>query len=97
LVHDTKTGKNVPNDHKPCQKAVNYTKWPYVIPNGHKIYQHFPIEGPPKFTKIGIFGLKTNHLAILTYIVSGKKETNIEKAGVDLINYFGRKFHQFFN
>jgi hypothetical protein len=35
------------------------------IPNGHKIYQHFPIKGPPKFTQIWIFGLKRNHLATL--------------------------------
>jgi hypothetical protein len=28
------------------------------IPNGHKIYQHFPFQGPSKFTQIGIFGLK---------------------------------------
>jgi hypothetical protein len=25
----------------------------------------FPIKGPPKFTQIGIFGLKRNHLATL--------------------------------
>jgi hypothetical protein len=30
-----------------------------------KIYQHFPFSGSPKFTQIGIFGLKTNHLANL--------------------------------
>jgi hypothetical protein len=29
------------------------------------MYQHFPFQGPPKFTQIGIFGLKTNHLATL--------------------------------
>jgi hypothetical protein len=33
--------------------------------NGHKL-QHFPFQGPPNFTKIGILGLKTNHLATLT-------------------------------
>jgi hypothetical protein len=27
--------------------------------------QHFPFQGPPKFTNIGIFGLKINHLATL--------------------------------
>jgi hypothetical protein len=27
------------------------------------LYQYFPIQGPPKFTQIGIFGLKRNHLA----------------------------------
>jgi hypothetical protein len=30
-----------------------------------KIYQHFPFKGPPKFTQIGIFGLKIYHLATL--------------------------------
>jgi hypothetical protein len=29
------------------------------------MYQHLSIEGPPIFTQIGIFGLKTNHLATL--------------------------------
>jgi hypothetical protein len=38
--------------------ALKYSKW-------SKIYQHFPIKGPPNFTKIGIFGLKINHLATL--------------------------------
>jgi hypothetical protein len=30
-----------------------------------KKYQHFPFQGPPKFTQIAIFGLKINHLATL--------------------------------
>jgi hypothetical protein len=34
-------------------------------PNGHKIYQDYPLQYPQKFTQIGIFGLKTNHLATL--------------------------------
>jgi hypothetical protein len=25
------------------------------IPNGHKIYQHLPLKGPPKFTQIWDF------------------------------------------
>jgi hypothetical protein len=29
--------------------------------------QHFPFRGPPDFTKTGIFGLKTNHLATLAH------------------------------
>jgi hypothetical protein len=28
-----------------------------------KIYQHLPLQDPPKFTRIWIFGLKTCHLA----------------------------------
>jgi hypothetical protein len=29
------------------------------------MYQNFPFQGPPKYTQIGIFGLKINHLATL--------------------------------
>jgi hypothetical protein len=35
------------------------------IPNGQRICQTFPFQGPPKFTQIGIFGLKIYHLATL--------------------------------
>jgi hypothetical protein len=41
------------------------TKWPQNIPQGrknrpddHTIYQHLPLQDPPKFTKIGIFGFE---------------------------------------
>jgi hypothetical protein len=27
------------------------------------VIKHFQLQGPPKFTRIGIFGLKTHHLA----------------------------------
>jgi hypothetical protein len=53
----------IPNDHKLYLTAINYTKWPFNIPNCHKIYQHFPFRGPQKFTQIGSFGTKINHLA----------------------------------
>jgi hypothetical protein len=29
------------------------------------VYLYFPFQGPPKFTRIAIFGLKTKHLATL--------------------------------
>jgi hypothetical protein len=53
--------------------TMKYTKWPWnipngheiCIPNGHKIYQHLPLQKPPKFTQILIFGLKLYHLATL--------------------------------
>jgi hypothetical protein len=64
----TKWGKNITNDHKLYQTAMNDTKWPWNIPNGHKIYQHLPFKGPSKFTQIGIYGLKTNHLATLNRV-----------------------------
>jgi hypothetical protein len=41
------------------------------IPNVLRIYQPFPFQGPPKFTPIGIFGLKIYHLATL---VSAKQK-----------------------
>jgi hypothetical protein len=41
------------------------TKWSQnirkIIQNDHKMYQHFPILGPPKFTQKGIL----NNLATL--------------------------------
>jgi hypothetical protein len=50
------------------------------LPSGHQmfrnifqmatkyVYQPFPFQGPPKFTLIGIFGWKINHLATLHYV-----------------------------
>jgi hypothetical protein len=43
--------------------AIKCTKWPLYISNGCRIYQPFPFPAPAKFTQIGIFGLKINHLA----------------------------------
>jgi hypothetical protein len=54
-------GKNIPNDHKICLMTIKYFQWPLNRPNDHK--RGFPLQNPPKFTQIGIFGLKTNHLA----------------------------------
>jgi hypothetical protein len=65
LVQNKKTGRNIPNDHKMHQMAIRYFQWPPNKPNGHKMYQDFPLPDPPKFTQIGTFGLKTNHLATL--------------------------------
>jgi hypothetical protein len=45
------------------QTAKNYTKRPWTIPNGHKTHQHCLFQGLTKFTQIGIFGIKINHLA----------------------------------
>jgi hypothetical protein len=33
--------------------------------NGHKMDQHLPMQDPPKFTQIDIFGLKISLLATL--------------------------------
>jgi hypothetical protein len=45
--------------------SIKYNKRPKNGPSVHKIYQHLPLQDPPKFTQIWIFGLKTNHLATL--------------------------------
>jgi hypothetical protein len=37
-------------------KCIRYTKWQSNIPSGHKMYHNFPLQGPPKFTPIRIFG-----------------------------------------
>jgi hypothetical protein len=50
--------ENIPKYYKIFQIVIKYTKWPENIPNGHKIYQHLPLQDPSKFTPIGIFGLK---------------------------------------
>jgi hypothetical protein len=47
------------------QMVITYSKCLKNIPSGHKINKYFPIQGPPKFTQIGIFGLKRNPLATL--------------------------------
>jgi hypothetical protein len=46
LVHDTKTEADVPNEHKMYRMVIKYPKYLFNIPNGHQIYQHFPILGP---------------------------------------------------
>jgi hypothetical protein len=55
--------------------TTKYTKQQYNIFNGHKIYQmtipkiylfiHFPFQGPPKYNKLGIFGMQAFHLTTL--------------------------------
>jgi hypothetical protein len=41
---------------------VQHTKTGENTPNGHK---NIPLQDPPKFTQIRIFGLKIYHLATL--------------------------------
>jgi hypothetical protein len=49
--------------------TIKYTTLPWNIQNGHKIctYQYVPLQGSPKFTQIGSFGLKLYHLATLLW------------------------------
>jgi hypothetical protein len=65
-------GPNLPKWEK-----TNYTKRPKIIPNGRKIFQMvikykniFYSKALQIFTKIGIFCLKTNHLATLAHVAS---------------------------
>jgi hypothetical protein len=65
-VQHIKTGKIY-------QITIKYNKWPQNLPNGCKIdqkaikiYQHFPLQVPPKSTQNRIFGLKICHLATLS-------------------------------
>jgi hypothetical protein len=59
LVQHTKAGKIY------TKLQQKYTKCPYNRLNGHKIYQHLPLQDHPKFTQVGIFGLKIYHLVTL--------------------------------
>jgi hypothetical protein len=72
----TKWPNNIPNGQTIYQMAKQYTKWPNNIPNVRNIFQMaieyanlFPFLGPPKFTQIGIFGLKIYHRATLVVAV----------------------------
>jgi hypothetical protein len=57
--------KNIPIGYK----IYIGTDLPQNIPNSHVIYHHIPLQVPPKFTQIGIFGLEIYYLATL-----GKKK-----------------------
>jgi hypothetical protein len=55
--------------------STKYSKCSQNRPIGHKTYQHLPLQDPPKFAQIGIFGLKICHLATLAKITSYVHET----------------------
>jgi hypothetical protein len=69
FVQHTKT-------EKMYQMTIQYTKCPQKDqmatkrPNGHEINQQLPLQDPPKFTKIGIVGLKIYHLASGSHVQS---------------------------
>jgi hypothetical protein len=49
-----------------CTKCPKkYTIWPSNRQNGDEKYRHLPLQDVPKFTQIGIFGLKIFHLPTL--------------------------------
>jgi hypothetical protein len=62
-------GENIPNYHELYQMSIKYNKRPQSGPSVRKIHQHLPLQDPPKFSQIWIFGLKTNHLATLFPVI----------------------------
>jgi hypothetical protein len=86
---------NIRNWEKIQQMTTNYTKWPLNIPNGHKIYHHLPIKGPPKFIQIWDFWFESKpsgNPGECTYVSLRKffRKKHIF-SGVWL--HFGRFFH----
>jgi hypothetical protein len=77
----TKLPQNIPNSRKIYWMAING-------PNSHKIYQHLPLQDPPKFIKIAMFGLKIYHLATLFHTWS-RSESNF--------SYICTKMEKLFN
>jgi hypothetical protein len=62
--------EHLTNDHKSYQIAIKYTKLP-------KNTKHFQFLGPPKYTKIGIFGMKINHLATLVRLLKHNRNDSL--------------------
>jgi hypothetical protein len=67
LSNNHKVG--IPNSRKMLQMAIEYNQ------------RHIPFEGPPKFTQIGIFGLKINHVA--TLIVTFEHDWLLRRTSTD--------------
>jgi hypothetical protein len=65
LCKKYQNGENIPNYHELYQMSIKYNKRPYNGQRVNRICHHLPLQDPPKFTQIWIFGLKTNHLATL--------------------------------
>jgi hypothetical protein len=63
LVQYSKTGKNIPNDHKINPKAIKYTKWLSNIPNGKKYTNIFHSKALRNTPNLGFLGFKIFHLA----------------------------------
>jgi hypothetical protein len=50
LIQTYQKGKIISNGH-----TLYKITMPSNIPNGHKIYQHFTFQGPPKYIQVWIF------------------------------------------
>jgi hypothetical protein len=60
--------------------SIKYNKIPEKRTSVYKICQHFPLQDPPKFTQILMFGLKTNHLATLLVTLLASQSLPLEIA-----------------
>jgi hypothetical protein len=75
--------------------AIKYIKWPenmyikrplntqYI----HKIYQHLSLQDTPKFTQIGIIGLKIYHLAALFGIGLSIQLSHLKALGTKITKF----------
>jgi hypothetical protein len=72
----TESPFNIPNGNKIYQMAITYIYQNIYqkYQNGYKIYQRFTLQDPPKFTQIGIWGLKMYHLATLIKVNLNNKK-----------------------
>jgi hypothetical protein len=62
----TKTGKIYQRTSYKVHQAATYCHILYQMSVNYR-YQHFPFQGPPKYARIGTFGLKINNLATLLW------------------------------
>jgi hypothetical protein len=56
---------NIPNEHKTFQTASKH------------INMFSPIQCPPEYAKIGIFGMKINHLATLVRLLKHNRNDSL--------------------
>jgi hypothetical protein len=82
LAQNTKTWKNIPNYRELYQMSIKYNKRPQNGPSVQKIYQHLPVQDPPKFTQIWILVWKQTIWQPCTTMPSW----------VEAINSFGSNF-----
>jgi hypothetical protein len=61
LCTSNQNGENLP------KKAIQITKNAIKILTGNEMHQNFPSRSLQKYTQIGIFGMKINHLATLVF------------------------------
>jgi hypothetical protein len=83
-------GPNIPKRGKIYQMTTDYSKRPYILPHGRKLFQTvikythiFHSNSVQSFNHIGIFGMAINHLATLFSAFGFSAETfrrNLTKA-----------------